>query len=272
MTKYLFSRFLIIFFLKFFSGWVLGIDKQFIQFFHTNLTDNFFLKILSWVIILVIIAFGLFVINISFTFIRLTYKYTCTQFIQKGRDQGLMKSANKFIKNFHRLFIANINNEIAKERYPYGFLCFGLVFLPFMHGNPIFNNYYGIYKSIEVDESLRDIENTKFVTNIDFIIDKKNKNEIASKIDKLEAEYRDGDPYYEVEKRGYLFIQAGIIDGFKTKYKEYKGLQGYLVCLFYFAVEKLIIVTLYFLLPFIIFISIFHFLDRRTDWFTTYYN
>jgi len=270
MSKYLFSRILIVFFLNFFSGWAFGLDKQFMQFFQTNLTDNFFSKILSWILILVIIAFGLFVFNISFTFLRLTDKYTYAQFIYKARGQGLMKSANNFVRNFYSFFIANVKNEISKERYPYGFLCFVFVFLSFMHGNPIFNNYYGIYKSFEFEESVRGIENTKFVTNNEFIIDKKNKKKIAAKIHKLEAEYEDGDPYYEVKTRGYLFIQAGLIDGFKAYSKEYKGIQSYLVCLFYFAVEKLIMVMLYFLLPFIISISIFHFLDRRTDWFTTY--
>ncbi|GAB4206476.1 MAG: hypothetical protein Fur0023_16350 [Bacteroidia bacterium] len=65
------------------------------------------------------------------------------------------------------------------------------------------------------------------------IIHKNKNSQIRSITNSLEENYGDEEPYFEVKKIGYLFVQAGLIDGYRTNYIEYKGFLFYIECLFF---------------------------------------
>jgi len=263
MTKYLTSRLLIVFLIKFFTGWAFNLDGQFAQFFDFEMTDNFFLKCLSWLLTVAVIGLGVISVNLIYTFFRLTDNYSYSELIQAVGDKGIKNSIKLFFHNFSGLFSANLNNEFRLERYPILFLLFIFLFLPFINGNPFLNNYYGVYKEYEIEDQGRYGERTDYIEKQNYIFHKSNGNEMNSRMNNLEQDYDEDEPYYEVKKRGYLFVQAGLIDGFNTYYKEYKGIGSYIECLFFSALEKLINSIIYFLIPFLIGISIYHYKNRE---------
>lgn len=259
MTKYLTSRLFIVFFIKFITDWAFNIDSQFMQFLEVDLTENVFLKAISWLLTLIIIGFGLIFINLFFTLIQLTDQMSYSELFQKIANNGIKKCIKLFFENFFVLLSTNFGNEVHLERYPSIFLIIFFIFLPFINGNPLLNNYYGIYKEYEVESS----EGTANSESPNYIIHKSQKHEISNRVKNLEQGYTEDEPYFEVEKRGYLFIQAGLIDGFKTHYQEYKGLGSYIECLFISALEKLINSIIYFFIPFVILISVCHYRNRH---------
>jgi hypothetical protein len=156
--------------------------------------------------------------------------------------------------------------ETKVEKYPNLFLIFGFIFLSFSKGNPILNNYYGIYKEYEIDYQGRYGERTDYIENQHYIVHKSNESEIKGRINSLEENYDEDELYFEVKKRGYLFVQAGLIDGYRTYYNEYEGFFYYIECLLFSVLEKLINSIMYFFIPFVTCILIYHykFEDQKT--------
>lgn len=264
MVKYLISRLLLVFLCKFYYNWAFNTKSQLIQFF--DLSDGFGLTVLSSLLTIIIIALGVFKINLLFSLIHLTVEITFEELIEKISNKGIVNSINYFIRNFFEILSENFNSEMQLEKYPNLFLVFVFIFLPFSKGNPILNNYYGIYKEYEIEDQGRYGERTDYIENQNYIVHKSKTNEINGRMNSLEENYNEDEPYFEVKKRGYLFVQAGLIDGYRTYYKEYKGLLSYIECLFFSALEKLINTIMYFFVPFVIFISVYHYKyeERKT--------
>lgn len=263
MTKYLISRFLIVFLVNYFIDWAFNINAQFIQFFDTDLTDNFFLEFLSWLLAVLILGLGIIAANVIFTLRSITEHISFLELIEKIKHKGIKESATLFFENFVELFSVNFRNELHLERYPNLFLGVALVFIFFVNGNPVLNNYYGIYKEYEIEGQGRTGGGVAFVENKSYIVPKRDKRTISDSFNFLESYSRD-EHYYKVKKRGYLFMQAGLIDGFKTRDRDYEGLVAYIECLFFSMMEKSINTFLYFLLPFFLAISFYQYNKKET--------
>ena len=254
MAKYLTSRLLLVFLCKFFYNWAFNTKFQLVQFF--NFSDGYILDTLSYLMLFLILCLGLITINLLFSILHISEEIPFEEIIKKVRDKGLLNTCVIYFKNFWTILSNNFKIETRAEKYPNLFLVFVLIFLPFSKGNPILNNYYGIYKEYEIDDQ---DNRTNYIENQNYIVHKSRKNEIRGRMNSLEENSKEDEPYFDVNKRGYLFVQSGLIDGYKTFYKEYDGLLPYIECLFFSALEKLINTIMYFFIPFIIFITIYHF-------------
>ena len=255
MAKYLISRLLIVFLVKFFYSWGIHAKAQLIQFFDFH--EGFMLSLLSYLIMFIIFCLGLFVINLSFSILHLTDRISFNEIIEKIKQKGFLKSIKTYLQNFWSELRENFEIETRIEKYPTLFIIFVLVFLPFSKGNPILKNYYGIYTEYEIPEQGRYGERSDYVEEQNIIIHKSKINEIKSIMKFLEEDIDDS--YVTVKKRGYLFIQAGLIDGYGTYYEEYEGFFAYLECVLFSAVEKLINTIMYFFIPFILCVIIYHY-------------
>ena len=253
MTKYLISRLLIVFLSKFFINWAFNIDKHLAQFFEFDLATEFRL-----VLIPIGLSVGLILVNFIFMVVRLSDNNNFTDIMVLLKKNTYSASVKLFFKNFFGILSTNFNYQFRQEKYPNIFLLFIVIFLPFINGNPLFNNYYGIYKEYEIEEQGRSETVTYYNVSPDYIVHKSNKQEISTRMNRLET-VMDDDESYEVKKRGYLFVQTGLIDGFRTYYDEYKGFISYIECIVFSLIENLINSILYFLIPFTIFISIYHY-------------
>ncbi len=255
MAKYLLSRLLLVFFCKFFCSWAFNVKSQLVQFF--DFKEGFGLTSLSYFSMFSIIALGIFTINLLFTIIHISEGISIDEFIKKIRNKGFLKSAKYFINDFWSLLSHNFQIEATLDKYPNLFIVFALFFLPFLKGNPILNNYYGIYAEYQnVD---MDGKQTNNIEKQNYIVHKSKSDEISVRMTHLEEKNNEDEPYFEVKKRGYLFIQAGLIDGYRTYYKGYKGFVSYTECLFFSVLEKLINTIMYFLIPFLICIALYHY-------------
>lgn len=257
MTKYLISRLNLVFLCKFFYNWAFNTNAQMVQFF--DISEGFILSALSFILTVLVLAFGIFITNLFFYILHITDNISFAEFVEKIRDKGIVNSFKFYICNFFDILGANFDAETQIEKYPNLFIVIVLIFFTFSKGNPILNNYYGIYKEYEIEKLGRYGEQTYYEEIQNYIVHKRNKTEIDRIMNSLEESYDEDEPYFEVKKRGYLFIQAGLIDGFRTYYKEYKGFFPYLECLLFSALEKLINTIMYFFIPFITFILIYHY-------------
>lgn len=264
MAKYLTSRLLLVFLCKFFYNWAFNTKSQLIQFFDIN--EGFGLTALSYILMILVLILGVFILNLLFSILHITEEISIDEFIKNISKKGFLKSVKYFIKNFWSLLSENFEIETRLEKYPNLFLVFVFIFFPFSKGNPILNNYYGIYKEYEIEDQGRYGERTDYIENQNYIVHKSNSSEIRGRMSSLEENYDEDEPYFEVKKRGYLFVQAGLIDGYRTYYKEYEGFLSYIECLFFSALEKLINTIMYFFTPFVICILIYHykFDDKKT--------
>lgn len=257
MYRYLLSRLLIVFFINFFLCWAINIKSQLINFF--DFSSGFVLDALSYLLMFLIFVIGVFTVNIIFSVLHLSQEMSFNDLIQKIRNRGFLKSLQFYLRSFFTFLSENFETEFKLEKYPAIFLILCLIFLFFLKGNPILNNYYGIYTKYEYVNQGKYDEQTNFKEKQNYIIHKSKKNEIESRIGRLEKNIEDSDCTFEIKKRGYLFIQAGLIDGYETYYSEYKGFFSYLECLLFSVIEKIINVIMYFFIPFVIGIFLYHY-------------
>ena len=264
MSKYLISRLLIVFLVKFFVSWLSNIDRQITLFFDYDLAQGFFTKILSWVLGVSVFALGFIVINIVFTILHWTDSNNFKELFQATRNEGMITSIRAFFNNFFHIASENFGNEVKRERYAGIFIVYAIIAFYFIKGNPLLNNYYGVYKEYELEDAGREGE-TEYVEKQYFLYPKNLVGEIDEHMSKLEEDAKEDEPPYEVKKRGYLFLQAGLIDGYKTSELDYKGLGSYIESLFFSAFEKLINTIMYFFIPLIITIVIYEYRANRKE-------
>lgn len=266
MLKYLFSRVLLVFLIKFFFSWGLNISSQFEQFFDISLKYHWYLETLSGILTLIVFVIGIIFLNLSFLFLRLTNFYSFIEILEIIKEIGFVNSIKIFFLDFFVIFSKNFNYEVATEKYPSLFLVIAFIVLSYSKGNPLLNNYYGIYKEYEIEGMDRNgNETTDYEEKNYYIIEKDKLNDITKRMKYLEnnVEDEEEDNYFEVKKRGYLFFQSALIDGYVSYNRNYNGLGSYFECLLFNGFEKFINVILYFLSPFLIFITIYHYNNKE---------
>jgi hypothetical protein len=122
-------------------------------------------------------------INLLFSILHISEEIPFEEIIKKVRDKGLLNTCVIYFKNFWTILSNNFKIETRAEKYPNLFLVFVLIFLPFSKGNPILNNYYGIYKEYEIDDQ---DNRTNYIENQNYIVHKSRKNEIRGRMNSLE--------------------------------------------------------------------------------------
>ena len=259
MTKYLISRLLIVGLVKFFSGWAFNVKSQLLQFFITSYIQENLLLILGWIISGIVIALGIISLNVIFTLFRYSDQISIEDIFNLIRKKGIIVLIKEFFQGFPQTFSNNFNYEIARECYPNLIFFFLLLYFPLMNGNPIIHNYYGVYKEYSVEGFGRYDESTSYLENKYFIIPKSEEEEINSAINALGTTSDDNNWDFIVKKRGYIFMQAGLLDGYRDDYSGYRGFRDYFECIIFSFIEKMINAVMYFLLPFVIFISIYQY-------------
>jgi hypothetical protein len=255
MVKYFFSRFLIVFLVMFFRSWIVNIDGQLLQFFDIDVTDGFFIKVLSWLLRIVVLVIGLVVLNSSYTVLRYTDELKFMGLIRLVRSKGIKTSIGKFFGNFVENIRNNIEHETEREMKALIFGISLLVFAFLTEVNPLPHNYYGLY--MEYESEAPDTNGSPTVKGSGYIYNRNDDQRINNKMDELEYDPDRDDEYYEIEKHGYLFIQTGLIDGYQNYESNNHGFGGYISCLLIAALEHLIKTFVLFLLPFLVAFSIY---------------
>lgn len=150
-----------------------------------------------------------------------------------------------------RLTETLFNIERGKEKYTILFLILLANSIWFIKGNPIVNNYYGLYKSFKVETRDGNIEQEydKIIVSRDFA------KETIKKIESNCDDYEDCD----VRKLGYIFVDAGVFDGFVSLENDV----SFFRCLAFAILERLIHTLMYFLLPFLIGILIIRKVNKQ---------
>jgi hypothetical protein len=92
MTKYLFSRLVLVFHLKFFFSWAYNAEAHLILFFDIN--EGLVLTILSYTLSAFIIITGVFTINLFFTLLHLTSDEEPSEIIGDIKEIGLINFVN----------------------------------------------------------------------------------------------------------------------------------------------------------------------------------
>jgi len=269
MSKYLAYRFLQIFLIKFFLSWGLNTKEQLRNFF--DFEEGFLLDFFSYLFMFLIFAIGILAVCSISLISNLTQKTNSSEKLLSSVEKKGIKNKIKIFPNKLATHITKIVDfEFRFEKYPIAFLVTAFIFLFFIKGNPIINNYYGIYKEYEivVGQDRYGQETTKKKEEQYFIVPKEDVdktidwlNSFKSKRYDYEEDYYDNN--YSVKKRGYLFAQTALIDGYEFDNEDLKGFGSYIVCLFFAFFEKLTNTIMYFLIPFILFIATLLYLDRE---------
>ena len=139
MAKYLFSRLILVFFISFFTSWAFNTYNQLEYFFDIEPT-GFFFGGLDWLLTVIIIVFGVVIINAFFLLLDFDYSSEIIQGIKKGR---IIQAFKDYLSEFFRILKDNFNYELQYDLYPKQFLVFAIIFLLFIKGNPLINNYHG---------------------------------------------------------------------------------------------------------------------------------
>ncbi len=261
MVRYLVSRFILVFFIKFCYSWIVNVKYQLIQFFYFS--RGFWLDLTSYILIVIFIIFSVFVINAFFSIYHLSKTLSIEQIFLKIKKQGLLKSFKLYLNIFFDELKLNFEREVSSEKYPVLFLIYFFVFQLYPKGNPILNNYYGIYKEYEIDKmggrGNGYEEYTDYIEEPSYIIHKSKAKSLKKTMKSMAYDDEYDEDYFSVNKRGYLFLQAGLIDGYKSYKKEHTGLLFYFECLLFSIIEKFINTVMYFLIPFVIIVLIINY-------------
>lgn len=268
---YLFERFSFVFLTYFFLKWIINLDKQLDSFYGIREYSIMYYPIIIFCGIIII---GLFIIS-SFLLFFLS------QSIRENKVEECFKKISfknilLIIWGSFFLLFPLISNQLKYEKEnkkgTMPFLIFSLILIFSIKGSPFIYNYTGVIVSFEVPYSgsngAPDGENTVNIPT--YIYDKKDEDLIQQKIKKTikEIDNTEDDGYesyedtkyedlgYDISTRNYLFEQTAIIEGFKSKNEIYYGFVDYISCLIFFAIEKLIVTIIWFLIPFLTWVGI----------------
>lgn len=259
MIRYSISRFVFIWLVMFFTGWALNIGPQVLLFFDIDLSSGFFLKILKWLFTILILFYGLFIINIVYTSISLLnketdYKDKLKIILSESKPVNYVKA---YIYRIFKVLSLNFDNEVKKERFSSMYVVFIFFYIPltmaFVKGNPLIYNYIGIYKEYESVEAGRYGESSYTPVKSTYIVNKRENKVLALIVNEFKKDYDNYyEPDFEIKKRNYIFIQAGLMDGFESIDNYYKGFAQYFICVLYSLCEKFISCFLYFMIPYLL--------------------
>lgn len=141
-------------------------------------------------------------------------------------------------------FIEKIIFDIEREKEKHVFFFFILLAISIwvIKGNPITNNFYGIYKTFEIEGKIQEYD--RIIVSKEFVKDA---------ISRMESNCSD-DEDCTMRKQGYIFEEAGVFDGFETFEENF----SFFRCLWFALLERFIHTTMYFLLPFLIGVFLVH--------------
>lgn len=260
MLRYLFSRFTIILLIDFFWGWLNHSQYQIVDFFHIEEFSNFY-YITYYTIYAIIILIFLASFNGLFCLLRITE--------QKGLKHTVsilrINNITVFINNWVNIFNKNFNHEQIKERFSGLFIVLSIFFLSLIDNNFLINRFTGICIQSEVHNSnfrSNPSDEPDYELKPVAIFSNKNQRIVKDMIDFSKKQLiENGESNNdEIVTKKYFFLEAGLIDGFlfigENRMTE-SGLIFYLKCLIFYFIEKLIIVFIYFLIPFSLAIKLF---------------
>jgi hypothetical protein len=261
LTKYIFSRFLFVFFISSSYEWISNLDKQVDNFFRTY-QGSFLHYVLIILIGILAISFLTLLFIRIFTLLHASY----TSGLENVFRKLSIRKIPKFIVLTPFFILPLLENEVDIERehkkYTFPFMAFGLILIFFINGSPFINNYSAVYLNYEVPSG---DGNASYKEQKTYVFGKDNTELIEKKISEVASKEYLEDNLYEIEDynldyygttRNYLFEQTAEIEGFESYNKSYKGVLDYVSCLIYFFIEKLIITIIFFLLPFLVWIGI----------------
>ena len=250
MFKYLLSRFVIVLFIKFFYSWAMNFQTQCYYFFNWSSTSFSILDyILDWLwlfFMFAIILIGIFLMNLIYTIKNHVSRFGWQGYFRIVKQAGAERIINNFLGFFWRNVRKNYRIEVEKEKYPNLIILLVLFILPLIKGNPILNNYHGVYLEYSNPEGGGGFDKTTFIYP---------KNELQKINQQVENMEQDVDADSEVNTSGYIFLQAGLMEGFKPIKQSHKGFVAYWNSLGYLLLEKFIITIMYFLIPMLLFIT-----------------
>ena len=232
-VKYIFSRFGYAFLLVFFLHWIFNI--------HTDFIGTVAMVIIGLIGFVSIILFFIFInrnepVGDNETLLSLFKKLDEID-TSKSKFSNYLKVI--FSLDFLQA-IFHIEYKVERKRYEILFIILLAISIWVFKGNPIINNYYGLYKTVEV-EMRYNVSNREY----DKIIVPKNlAYEAKRNIERNCKNYEECD----VKMRGYIFVEAGIFHGFKPLNNNY----SFFSCFFFVILERLIHTLMYFMLPFLI--------------------
>ncbi|GHT65003.1 hypothetical protein AGMMS50239_23810 [Bacteroidia bacterium] len=128
--------------------------------------------------------------------------------------------------------------EKKKEKNASALFVLLVISLWLIKGNPLINNYYGVYKTYEVETRAGSVneEYSKIIVQ---------KNIVKQTINSIENNCEDWEDC-DVNKRGYIFLEAGMFDGFYNDADK-----KYFSALKFSFLEILIHTAMYFAVPFL---------------------
>jgi hypothetical protein len=150
---------------------------------------------------------------------------------------------------FAAVFMRFFADLVKIDKYSTLFFVLLAVSIWFIKGNPIVNNYYGIYKSYEIELGGDVIQEEYDKIIVPKSIAERTINEIENNCEEE----------CDVNKRGYVFIDAGVFNGFSRLDSDV----SFFKCLRFALLERLIHTLMYFLLPFIIGILIIEKYEKK---------
>ena len=153
------------------------------------------------------------------------------------------------------IIIFAFNYEKQREKYHVflSVLVFSFILLTSFKGIPFVNNYCAFYGKIEVEDGSR------FPSEIEIHSIVVPKNKVQQAENEIIKDLPDNVDF--IWNKGYIFLQAALIDGYKSNQNS-GGFISYIGCLPYYALEKLIRVLLLFLFPLVIGVI---FIERKND-------
>lgn len=147
---------------------------------------------------------------------------------------------------FFYSFYSTYLTEYLPEYKPAFFLLLPFFTFWLLNSNFIYN-YVAIYSSID-SEGLKSTPVVKEYPNE--IFPKADIFKIEQRVEELESDEEFED---EVSKRGFLFLETGLINGFKSNNSQTHGLIDYLCCLGWALIEYMFVSILYLFTPILIY-------------------
>lgn len=246
MIKYILSRFLLFFLLKFFYILITNTGGQLQVFFGLSSYSGWY-DISRFSLAGLELLLAAILINGIFYILALS---DIPEIREQMNKYSLRHEVKYFFRSFFNIAGDNLNHEIQREKSTGSFSVFAIIFLFFINSNSIFYNYTGVHKEyIEYtsagDERIREEGG--------FILPKHEKEWISKQATRLFEEHHtwyEDEPDFELDTRNFLFVESGFIRGYMPKSRNdqfhRKGFWNYIRAIFIFSIEIFVITLLAF--------------------------
>lgn len=231
--KYLLIRFLIVFIILVVFKWINSLGDQ-LELFLPNI-DFVVIKIIKSILFPLVIVWGLVLINMVLSL---------SSFLSNDKHNiRFIDCLNPLQSKFWEIFNDNFEDEIKENRIEDVFVTVFLIILLFVNNNDVLYRYTGVSVEYETDDSFptsSGLVEKLFVTN-------------KSNFDHYESYARDlidGDFEIKVKRNNFLFLEAAIFEGYNPRSLVLET--NYFSCLFYFLLEYIVFMLMYFFSPIIL--------------------